>query len=248
MNGTYLTLVLEIEPQDVHNFSMGKAFVLSTLFPNETKLSTMHFKIKRTTENKDPVKSKTLMEFHCGFRRFASKPLFSQETNPGAATEKLKFLRFLRDDDSAAIATVYCPIIFSPCKILCMTEKSVLSATCDQIVATGVVLPPNPLKIILKRIILTGYPLKVHKKKATVRYMFFNPIDIKYFKPVELFTKEGLKGHIKQALGTHGLMKCTFNDFIKHSDVVCMPLFRRVFPVWYPRAWDPNAAVETMSD
>lgn len=74
--------------------------------------------------------------------------------------------------------------------------------------------------------------------------MFFNPTDIKYFKPVELYTKEGLKGHIKQALGTHGLMKCTFNDYIKHSDVVCMPLYRRVFPVWYPLAWDPSAPVD----
>jgi len=39
-------------------------------------------------------------------------------------------------------------------------------------------------------------------------------------------------------------MKCTFNDYIKHSDVVVMPLYRRVFPVWYPKAWDPNAVVE----
>jgi pre-rRNA-processing protein TSR1 len=111
-------------------------------------------------------------------------------------------------------------------------------------VATGIALAPNPLRCILKRIILTGYPLRVHKKKATVRYMFFNPLDIKYFKPVELYTKEGLKGHIKQALGTHGLMKCTFNDYIKHSDVICMPLYRRVFPVWYPRSWDPTAPVD----
>jgi pre-rRNA-processing protein TSR1 len=56
------------------------------------------------------------------------------------------------------------------------------------IVATGIAMNPDPLKIILKRIILTGYPLKCHKKRATVRYMFFNPEDIKYFRPVELYT------------------------------------------------------------
>ena len=38
-------------------------------------------------------------------------------------------------------------------------------------------------------------------------------------------------------------MKCTFNDHLKHNDVVCMPLFRRVFPVWYPRTWDANAPI-----
>ena len=56
------------------------------------------------------------------------------------------------------------------------------------IVASGTVMAPDPLRIILKRIILTGYPLRIHKKKATVRWMFFDPKDIKYFKPVELYT------------------------------------------------------------
>ena len=50
-----------------------------------------------------------------------------------------------------------------------------------------------------------------------------------------------LQGHIKASLGTHGLMKCVFNDFLKQNDVVCMPLYRRVFPVWHERAWNPHA-------
>lgn len=64
------------------------------------------------------------------------------------------------------------------------------------LVASGTTLPPNPMQVILKRIILTGYPLKVHKKKAVIRYMFFNPKDVNYFKPVELSTKFGLKVEI----------------------------------------------------
>lgn len=58
----------------------------------------MSFKIKRTIENKDVVPSKQLMEFHCGFRRFACKPIFALETNPGSLTEKYKFNRFLHAD------------------------------------------------------------------------------------------------------------------------------------------------------
>ena len=98
-------------------------------------------------------------------------------------------------------------------------------------------MPPNPLTVILKRIILTGYPLKVQKKKAVVRYMFFNPRDVKYFRPVELYTKFGLRGHIKDSLGTHGLMKCQFNDFVKSNDTVCMPLYKRKYPVWNQNTW-----------
>ena len=36
-------------------------------------------------------------------------------------------------------------------------------------------------------------------------------------------------------------MKVHFNDHIKQSDVVCMPLYKRVYPQWYERTWNPLA-------
>jgi pre-rRNA-processing protein TSR1 len=75
------------------------------------------------------------------------------------------------------------------------------------LLASGTVTDPDPLKIILKRIVLTGYPVKCKRKRAVIRYMFFDKEDIRYFKPVELYTKLGLRGKIKDSLGTHGLMK-----------------------------------------
>lgn len=123
INGTFISIVLELD-QDQHTmFHLNQAVILSTLFPHECKLSTMHFKINRSFENKDIVPSKTSMEFHCGFRRLKVKPIFCAETNPSSATEKYKYMRFLRDDMSA-VATVYAPIVFSPCKVLCFTEES----------------------------------------------------------------------------------------------------------------------------
>jgi hypothetical protein len=58
LNGTYLTIVLEIDAGDAHTLFPNKAVILSTLFPHESKLSAMHFKVKRTIENKDIVPSK----------------------------------------------------------------------------------------------------------------------------------------------------------------------------------------------
>ena len=40
-----------------------------------------------------------------------------------------------------------------------------------------------------KRVVLTGHPIKIHKRVVTIRYMFFNREDINYFKAVSLFTK-----------------------------------------------------------
>jgi len=95
-------------------------------------------------------------------------------------------MRFLRKD-MEVIASAYCPIIYQGCRVLAFTKRPSEPVSMD-VVASGRSLPPDPLKIILKRIVLTGYPLRVHKKRATVRFMFFDPKDIKYFRPVELHT------------------------------------------------------------
>lgn len=57
----------------------------------------------------------------------------------------------------------------------------------------------------------TGYPVRVHKTRAVVRLMFFNPDDVRWFKPLELWTKSGRRGRITEPLGTHGAFKARFD-------------------------------------
>jgi hypothetical protein len=55
--------------------------------------------------------------------------------------------------------------------------------------------------------------------------MFFNRSDINWFKPVELRTKYGRRGHIREPLGTHGHFKALFDKSVSQQV--------KLFPILY---------------
>lgn len=43
-------------------------------------------------------------------------------------------------------------------------------------------------------------------------------------------TKHGIRGHIKESVGTHGLFKAQFSGPITQNDRVWLVLYKRVYP------------------
>lgn len=54
---------------------------------------------------------------------------------------------------------------------------------------------------------------------------------------MEVTTKLGLRGRIIESLGTHGYMKCLFNEIPKGHDTVLMNLYKRIFPEVRSTTW-----------
>jgi pre-rRNA-processing protein TSR1 len=187
-----------------------------------------------------------------GPRRYIIRPLYSQHVRGGGkgVNNVHKSEKFLRPG-AATVATTFGPVCFgkTACILLkdegadqgrsiklCNLKTLHLMHVCadassvPSLVAMGTFLSADPTRIIAKRIILTGHPFKVHKKTATIRYMFFDRDDVEYFKSVEMHTKFGKVGHITEPLGTHGYFKAHFDGPLQQMDTVCMSLYKRQFP------------------
>ena len=96
--------------------------------------------------------------------------------------------------------------------------------------ATGSSVDMNADRVILKRVVLTGWPVRIYRRSVVVKWLFVYPSDAEMFVESRVTTKMGLTGTITSALGTHGLVKAEFSDAISSADTVCLHLYKRVFP------------------
>ncbi|KAM4627480.1 pre-rRNA-processing protein TSR1 homolog isoform 2-T2 [Polymixia lowei] len=248
MVGWYVTLhIMDVPFSVMESVQSSGPLVLVSLLPHEQKMSVMHLLVRKHPGNTEPIKSKEELVFQCGFRRFRASPIFSQHTT----ADKHKMERFLRAD-APTVVSVYAPITFPTAGALLFKQRD---NGMQDLVATGSLLSCDPQRVVLKRIVLSGHPFKINRRSAVVRYMFFNRDDIMWFKPVELRTKWGRRGHIKEALGTHGHMKCVFDNQLRSQDTVLMNLYKRVYPRWtydpyvpLPLPWIKKEGTEEMED
>ncbi|CAL5218954.1 g706 [Coccomyxa viridis] len=233
--GTYLEVHVADVPtsaaaavvQRLSDSLQGKSLPLSVfgLLQHETKLSVVNFSVRKSASFEEPLPNKAELLILTGVRSFMARPMFSTD-EPN--TDRFKMERFLHAGRQTMM-TMYTPIAFGPLPLLAFQRAQDGHL---QLIASGSLRSCNPDRIVLKKAVLSGYPVKVNKKKAVVRWMFHNREDIQWFRPVDLWTKHGRRGQIKEPVGTHGSMKCWFDAPVKQQDSVCMSLYKRAFPKW----------------
>jgi pre-rRNA-processing protein TSR1 len=232
--GTRVSVHLKNVPLSLRDsYKPSKPLALFSLLRHEHKRAVCHFKITLSSDYPEPIRSKTEMILQVGPRRLVINPVFSNLGN--SSNNVHKFDRFLHPGRSA-VASFIGPMTWGSVPALFFTRPDPEAVANDPnaaplvLIATGTSLPPSSQRVIAKRIILTGHPYKIHKKLVTIRYMFFNREDVEWFKALQLWTKRGRSGFVKEALGTHGYFKATFDGKINPQDSVGVSLYKRVFP------------------
>lgn len=216
---------------------------LYSLLRHEHKHTVVNVNITLNSSVEKPIKSKEEVIIQCGPRRLVVNPIFSGAGN--TPNNVHKFDRFLHPGRNA-IASFIGPVTWGAVPVLVFKNQAVhdpevldsadsntepeKTANRLELIATGTVVAPDHSRVVAKRAILTGHPFKIHKKVVTVRYMFFNSEDVQWFKALQLWTRRGRSGYIKESLGTHGYFKATFDAKINPQDSVGISLYKRVFP------------------
>lgn len=157
---------------------INPVLVVYGLLPHEHQMCVMNAVLKRAPDSTTPIKSKERLIVQCGFRRFIVNPIFSQHTNSDRHKVIIEmnifplygftlcirlfvafeqYERFFREGETV-VASFYAPIQFPPSPILCFKENP---DTTLRLVANGILLSCNPDRVILKRVVLSGHPLKV---------------------------------------------------------------------------------------
>ena len=225
VDGAYVTL--EIADPGIISAILAQPtsnpLVISSLLKHECKITLNHARVKSFNQLEKNLPSNENYLIHLGFKKLVKNLLFSQIYG---GTDKVKSVKKIRPSPFWYLTSFYGSLSLGPLNFVVFdsTQKNTPP------LLIGSFLSSNLSQVILERKILTGHPQRAKKKWCIIKFLFFNPEDAKYFLKNDVYTKHGLKGKLKETLGTHGLVKSSFSGSVKQSDTICMNLYKRVFP------------------
>jgi ribosome biogenesis protein BMS1 len=230
--GQYGKIVLENIPSEfVTNFQPKTPVLIGGLSATEDRFGFVQVRIKRHRWHKKILKTNDPLIFSLGWRRFQTLPLYSISDNR-IRNRMLKYT----PEHMHCFATFYGPLIAPSTPFSAYTSFS--SKTPGfRIAATGTVLDVEEAPEIVKKLKLTGTPVKIFKNTAFIRDMFTSALEIARFEGASIKTVSGIRGQIKKPLAKpEGQFRATFEDKILMSDIVFL---RAWYPVKPKRFYNP---------
>ncbi|CAI5526321.1 unnamed protein product [Closterium sp. Naga37s-1] len=235
----------------------GLPLVVTGLLQHEARMTVLHFSVKKADSFAAPMKSKQRLLFHCGFRRFYTRPTFSTDD---INLDKHKFERFLHPG-RFAVASIFAPTLFPPLPLLVFADPSAANQHAGegvtgggsagvgsvggsvvggsvvgegeelQLAATGALRGPDPDRSSPMSSFLSHVLVPLPCPRSSPMSSFLSHVLVPLASlPVELFSKYGRRGRIRKPVGTKGAIKCVFDGVVQQRDAVCMALYKRVYP------------------
>lgn len=222
--GNYCRILISDMPCEFVDFFDPKYhIVVGGLQPMETQFGLVTVRIKKHRWYPQILKNNEPLIVSLGWRRFQTLPLYYLSDANGLRHRLLKYT----PKHMHCQAVFYGPITPQNsgfCAFKSITEQS----SHFRISATGVTLESDQSVQIVKKLKLTGTPLKINKNTVFVKDMFTSAIEVAKFDGAALRTVSGIRGQIKKAIKSpQGAFRATFEDKLLMSDII----FLRA---WYP--------------
>ncbi|XP_050366426.1 uncharacterized protein LOC126784919 isoform X2 [Argentina anserina] len=235
--GTYLRLEVHDVPYEmVEYFRPWHPILVGGIGLGEESTGYMQARLKRHRWHKKVLKSSDPIIVSLGWRRYQTIPVYAIEDCNG----RHRMLKYT-PEHMHCLAMFWGPLAPPNTGVVAFQNLSNNQAT-FRITATGVVLEFNHASRIVKKLKLVGYPCKIFKNTALIKDMFTSDLEIARFEGASVRTVSGIRGQVKKAakeeIGNQpkkkggppkeGIVRCTFEDKIKMSDIVFLRAWTQV--------------------
>lgn len=230
--GMYVRIEIETVPCElVTNFDPTYPLIIGGLLHGEENIGYVQTRIKKHRWYPKILKSKDPLILSVGWRRFQTLPIFSKlEDNL-----KNRMLKYT-PEHVACMAHFWGPVTPQSTGILAVQDVAT-RVPGFRIAATGSIVEMDKSTQIMKKLKLTGVPMKIYKKTAFIKDMFNSALEVAKFEGARIKTVSGIRGQIKKPVSKpEGCFRATFEDKILLSDIV---FCRTWYKVDVPRFYNP---------
>jgi ribosome biogenesis protein BMS1 len=227
--GLYVRVRLEgVAVEFVNHFRPQTPVVLGGVGQQEARLGLIRCRVRRHRWHRGLLKAQDPLVVSCGWRRYQTLPVLCMEDQ--LEGERHRYLKY-SPQHMHCQAVMYGPLVPPGTPLLGFKTLS-NRAPGFRVSLTGTVLELNHTFSVVKKLKLTGSPVKVFRNTAFIRGMFNSALEVAKFSGAKIRTVSGLRGEVKksQPHDEPGTFRAVFEDKILMSDIVSCRLWVPVTP------------------
>lgn len=228
--GMYVRVEIEMVPCElIMHLDPTYPIIIGGLLHGEENIGYVQARIKKHRWYSRILKSRDPLIFSIGWRRFQSLPIYSK-LEDNLRHRMLKYT----PEHVACMSYLWGPITPQGTGILAV--KDVVNREPGfRIAMTGSIVEITKSVQVVKKLKLTGVPLKIYRKTAFIKDMFNSALEVAKFEGAKIKTVSGIRGQIKRAAAKpEGCFRATFEDKIQLSDIVfCRTWYKVEVPKFY---------------